>query len=39
MIAADELSSILESIHLLQSRTNADRLMSALNRARKGSGP
>jgi len=38
LIAADELSSILETLHLLRSPKNADRLLSALKdaRARKG---
>jgi antitoxin YefM len=38
MIAADELSSILETAHLLRSPANAKRLSSALRRARKGLG-
>lgn len=38
MIAADELSSILETAHLLRSPANARRLSSALKRARKGQG-
>jgi antitoxin YefM len=38
LIAADELRSILETLHLLRSRTNADRLLTALARARKGEG-
>ncbi len=33
MIAADELSSLLETIHLLRSPKNAKRLFRALNRA------
>lgn len=38
LIAADELSSILETLHLLRSPKNADRLLSALKdaKARKG---
>jgi len=38
LIAADELSSILETLHLLRSPKNADRLLLALKdaRARKG---
>ncbi len=38
LIAADELSSILETLHLLRSPRNADRLLSALKdaKARKG---
>jgi antitoxin YefM len=38
MIAADELSGILETAHLLRSPTNAQRLLSALERVRKRSG-
>ena len=38
MITADELSSILETAHLLRSPANAKRLLSALNRVRKESG-
>ncbi len=33
MIAADELSSLLETVHLLRSPKNAKRLFRALNRA------
>ncbi len=33
MIAADELSSLLETVHLLRSPKNAERLYRALNRA------
>lgn len=38
LIAAEELSSILETLHLLRSPKNADRLLSALKdaKARKG---
>jgi antitoxin YefM len=38
LIAADELASILETLHLLSSPKNRDRLLSALKdaRARKG---
>ncbi len=36
MIAADELTSLLETQYLLQSSRNADRLMSALTRAQAG---
>ena len=38
LIAADELSSILETLHLLRSPKNAARLLSALKdaKARKG---
>jgi len=36
MIAADELASLMETAHLLRSPANADRLLAALGRARKG---
>jgi antitoxin YefM len=36
MIAADELESLMETAHLLRSPKNAERLLSALNRARTG---
>ena len=38
LIAADELSSILETIHLLRSPKNAERLMAAIESARRGAG-
>ncbi len=38
LISASELSGILETAHLLRSPKNADRLLSALRRAQKGSG-
>ena len=38
MIAADELAGILETAHLLRSPANAERLSSALERARKKEG-
>jgi len=38
MITADELAGILETAHLLRSPKNAKRLLSALDRVRKGSG-
>jgi antitoxin YefM len=38
MIAADELQSLVESVHLMRSPKNAERLLSALERALKGSG-
>ena len=38
MINADELAGILETAHLLRSPKNAERLLSALDRVRKGSG-
>ena len=34
LIAADELESLLESAHLLRSPRNAERLLTALQRAR-----
>jgi antitoxin YefM len=34
MVAASELSSLLETAHLLRSPKNAQRLLTALNRAR-----
>lgn len=38
MIAADELASLMETAHLLRSPANAERLLAALGRARKGGG-
>lgn len=38
MIAADELAGVLETAHLIRSPKNAKRLLTALDRARKGSG-
>ena len=38
MITADELSSILETAHLLRSPNNAKRLLTALDRVREESG-
>jgi len=35
MIAADELTSLLETAHLLRSPKNAERLLAALTRASK----
>lgn len=35
MIAADELSSLLETAHLLRSPKNAERLLTALGRSSK----
>lgn len=32
-LAADELESLLETVHLLRSPANADRLLTALRRA------
>ena len=34
MIAADELQSLLETMHLLRSPKNAERLLNAISRAR-----
>lgn len=34
MIAANELESLMETAHLLRSSKNAQRLLTALNRAR-----
>jgi antitoxin YefM len=38
LIAADELSGLLETAHLLKSPKNAARLLKALERANAGSG-
>jgi antitoxin YefM len=38
LISADELSSIMETIHLISSPRNAMRLLSALEEAEKGGG-
>ncbi len=38
MIAADELQSLVESAYLMRSPKNAERLLSALERALKGIG-
>ena len=35
LIAADELNGLLETAHLLRSPRNAQRLLTALNRARQ----
>ena len=35
LISADELSSIMETVHLLRSPENARRLLTAMNRARE----
>ena len=37
MIAADELESLIETAHLLRSSKNAERLLTALTRARTDS--
>ena len=34
LVAAEELSSLIETAHLLRSPKNAQRLLAALNRAR-----
>jgi antitoxin YefM len=39
LISADELSSIMETVHLLRSPENARRLLTALNRAYEGGVP
>jgi len=38
LIAADELASLTETVHLLRSPANAERLLAALARALKGEG-
>lgn len=38
MIAADELRSLLETVHLLRSPANAERILSALARVRERAG-
>ncbi len=38
LIAADELTSLLETTHLLRSPANAERLLAALNRALRREG-
>jgi antitoxin YefM len=38
LIAADELSVLLETAHLLRSPKNAERLLNALRRAQKREG-
>ncbi|OFX34527.1 MAG: prevent-host-death protein [Armatimonadetes bacterium RBG_16_67_12] len=38
LIAADELSSLMETAHLLRSPRNAQRLLRALRRALRGKG-
>ena len=38
MIAASELASLIETAHLLRSPRNAERLLAALDRSRKGGG-
>jgi antitoxin YefM len=38
LIAADELAGLLETVHLLRSPANAERLLQALARVRQGAG-
>ncbi len=38
LVAADELSALLETAHLLRSPANARRLLAALRRALEGKG-
>lgn len=38
LISADELTSLQETAHLLRSPANAERLLTALARARQGEG-
>lgn len=38
MLPASELAAIMETAHLLRSPRNAERLLSALARAREGAG-
>lgn len=38
LIAADELRSLLETVHLLRSPANAERLLRALARAQRDEG-
>lgn len=35
MVAADELSGLIETIHLLKSPANAERLLSAIERMQR----
>jgi len=35
LVAADELAGLLETVHLLRSPANAERLLTALSRARE----
>jgi antitoxin YefM len=39
LISADELSGLLETAHLLRAPKNAERLLTALNRARSQKPP
>lgn len=38
LIAADELAGLLETVHLLRSPANAERLLTSLTRVRQRSG-
>lgn len=38
LVAADELNALLETAHLLRSPQNAERLLTALNRALRNEG-
>jgi antitoxin YefM len=38
MIAADELAGLLETVHLLRSPANAERLLTVLTRVKQRSG-
>jgi len=38
LVPADELSSLMETAHLLRSPKNAERLLQALERAERGQG-
>jgi len=38
LIAVDELAGLLETVHLLRSPANAERLLNALTRARQREG-
>jgi len=38
LIAADELAGLLETVYLLQSPNNAERLLQALGRSLRGEG-
>ena len=39
LVSADELASLLETAHLLRSPRNANRLLTAINRAQRGQLP
>jgi antitoxin YefM len=38
LIAAGDLDALVETVHLLRSRTNAERLLTSLARANAGAG-